>query len=176
MSTTTQTERDAQAATGRTRADRWLIAGLRIGVALLWIENSGWKKPPDFTSLRKFTTFAVEYPVFPPFTWVIETIVLPNFTFFGWMTLLLEASIGAFLLIGLATRLWALVGLGQTMAITFSVLNAPHEWEWAYYLMMLAHVALFATAAGRSFGLDGVLRPALTGSSSRPVRMLGWLS
>lgn len=48
------------------------------------------------------------------------------------MTLLLEASIGAFLFIGLATHLWALIGIGQSLAITMSVLNAPNEWEWSY--------------------------------------------
>lgn len=172
MSTTAQRERDRTSASGASRADRWLIAGLRVCVALLWIENSGWKRPPEFTSLRKYTTYAVEYPVFEPFAWVVENLVLPNFAAFGWMTLLLEASIGGFLLIGLATRLWALVGLGQTLAITFSVLNAPNEWEWSFYLMMLAHVALFATAAGRHVGLDGVLRPGWSASASRPARVL----
>ena len=172
MRTAPQLQRDDQALTGPSEADRWLLAGLRVGVALLWVENSGWKRPPEFSSLRKYTTYALEYPVFAPFTWVVENVVLPNFTFFGWGTLLLEASIGAFLLIGLATRLWALAGLGQTVAITLSVLNAPHEWEWSYYLMALAHVALFATAAGRSFGLDGLLRPAWHGSSSRTARLL----
>ncbi len=53
------------------------------------------------------------------------------------------------------------------MAIMLSVMNAPNEWEWSYYLMILAHVALFATAAGRSYGLDGVLRPVWRRSESR---------
>ena len=172
MRTSTDLQPSAQAGTGSSRADRWLVAAFRVGVALLWIENSGWKRPPEFASLRRYTTYAVEHPVLAPFTWVVERVVLPNFAFFGWMTLLLEASLGAFLLIGLATRFWALVGLGQTVAITLSVLNAPHEWEWSFYLMALAHVALFATAAGRSLGLDGVLRPTWQRSSSRPARLL----
>lgn len=158
------------------RTTRALFAVLRVGVALLWIENAGWKEPPDFTSLRKYSTYAVDYPVFSPFTWVIEHLVLPHFTIFGWMTLLLEASLGAFLLLGLATRLWALLGVGQTLAITLSVLNGPNEWEWSYYLMILAHIALFATAAGRSFGLDGVLRPIWRDSSSRVSKLLMRLS
>ncbi|MDQ3158169.1 MAG: TQO small subunit DoxD [Actinomycetota bacterium] len=161
---------------GESPTARVLIAVFRVGVALLWIENAGWKRPPDFTSLHKYVMNAVDYPVFPPFTWVIEHLVLPNFTFFGWMTLVLEASLGAFLLLGLATRLWAIVGIGQSLAITFSVLNAPHEWEWSYYLMILAHVALFATAAGRSFGLDGVLRPVWRASSGRVAPLLMRLS
>ncbi|MDQ3166346.1 MAG: DoxX family membrane protein [Actinomycetota bacterium] len=152
------------------------LAVLRVGVAVLWIENAGWKTPPDFSSLRRYTSEAVEHPVVPPFTWVVEQIVLPNFTFFAWVTLLVEASLGAFLLIGLATRLWAVLGIGQSLAITMSVMNAPNEWEWSFYLMILAHVAVFATAAGRCFGLDEVMRPIWRASDSRLSRLLLRLS
>jgi len=98
--------------------------------------------------------------------------VLPNFTFFGWLVLLVEAALGAFLVIGLATRFWALIGIAQTVVIALSVLNAPHEWYWSYLLMLLVHVALFATAAGRYAGLDGLLRPEWELSRSRTARWL----
>jgi thiosulfate dehydrogenase [quinone] large subunit len=153
-----------------------LLAALRVGVGLLWIENAGWKTPPDFNSLRGYTQNAVDYPVFAPFTWVVEHVVLPNFTVFAWMTLLVEASLGAFLLIGLATRLWAVIGIAQSLAIMMSVLNAPNEWEWSFYLMILVHVALFATAAGRCYGLDGVLRPTWRRSRGRLSSVLLRLS
>ena len=98
--------------------------------------------------------------------------MLPNFSFFGWLLLLVEASLGAFLLIGLATRFWAVIGVAQTVVIMLSVLNAPHEWFWSYLLMLLAHLALFATAAGRYAGLDGLLRPGWQGSRSLWARWL----
>lgn len=153
-----------------------LLAALRVGVAMMWIQNVGWKRPPDFSSLRRFTTDAVDHPVFGPYSWVVEHVVLPNFTFFAWVTLLLEASIGAFLFIGLATRLWALIGIGQSLAITMSVLNVPGEWQWSYYLMILAHIGIFATAAGRAYGLDGALRPIWRSSNGRLSRVLTRLS
>jgi thiosulfate dehydrogenase [quinone] large subunit len=68
--------------------------------------------------------------------------------------------------------LWALVGIAQTVAIALSVLNAPNEWVWSYLLMLLAHVALFATAAGRYAGLDGLLRPRWAASPSALARLL----
>lgn len=141
------------------------IAAVRVGVALMWIQNAGWKYPPDFGennngALFRFTRFAIDHEVFPPWAWFVENVVLPNYTFFGWATYLVEASLGAFLLVGLATRFWALVGVAQTLVITMSVLNAPDEWHWAYFLMLLVHVALFVTAAGRAFGVDGLWRPS----------------
>jgi thiosulfate dehydrogenase [quinone] large subunit len=160
------------------RTSRALIPVVRIGVAVLWIQNVGWKGPPTFghdanpSGLYSFTSYAVEYPVFPPYSWLVEHLVLPNFTFFGWSVLLVESAVGAFLLIGLATRFWALVGIAQTVAITLSVLNAPNEWPWSYFLMLLVHAALFATAAGRYAGLDGLLRPRWQSSPTRLGRAL----
>ncbi len=153
------------------------LAVLRIGVALLWIQNASWKVPPDFgekadKGLFFWASQAVEYPVVAPYSQFVETIVLPNIAVFGWVTLLTEAALGAFLLIGLATRFWAAVGIAQTIAITLSVLNTPHEWHWSYYLMLLAHVTLLGTAAGRSVGLDAVLRPVWHASTGRVARIL----
>lgn len=159
------------------RGPRIAMAVVRIALGLLWIQAAGWKSPPDFgrengRGLFRFTGYAVEYPVFPPFSWVIENLVLPNFVVFGYLTLLLEASIGAFLLVGLATRFWAALGIVQTAAITLSVLNAPNEWPWALYLMFAAHVVVLAAAAGRTAGLDGLLRPVWRRSGGRVATLL----
>jgi hypothetical protein len=70
-----------------TRLARGCIAVLRIGVALMWIQNASWKTPPDFgetdkSGLYVFTRYAVEHPVLPPFAALIDQVVLPNFVFF----------------------------------------------------------------------------------------------
>lgn len=154
------------------RLARVLVAGVRVTVALMWIQNLNWKIPPDFGRDRDADLFAyvqdaVEHPVFAPFSWLVEHLVLPNFIAFGYLTLLTEFALGVFLLAGLLTRLWALVGIAQTLAITFSVLETPGEWHWAYYLMLAAHLMLLATAAGRAYGLDGLLRPIWRRSDRR---------
>ena len=164
-----------------TRASRIMIAALRCGVALMWIQNVAWKVPPDFgrannDGLYFWAGQAVSHPVFPPYSAFVDAVVLPNIEVFGWFTLLIEGGLGAFLLIGLATRFWAVVGIGQTLAITLSVLYAPHEWQWSYYLMGLAHLALFVTAAGRSYGVDGLLRTTWSASSGRLARLMMRLS
>lgn len=153
------------------------LAALRIGIAVLWIQNASWKVPPDFGAeankgLFFWASQAVEYPVIAPYSAFVESFVLPNIAIFGWVTLLTEAALGAFLLIGLATRFWALVGLAQTLAITLSVLNTPNEWHWSYYLMLLAHLVLLATAAGRAYGLDAVFRPIWRESPGRAAAIL----
>jgi thiosulfate dehydrogenase [quinone] large subunit len=163
------------------RLDRGVIAVIRVGAAVLWAGSVGWKIPPHFGEgagpdanhdLYQWTSFAVDEPVLAPYSWLVENLVLPNFGVFAWTVLFVEAALGAFLLIGLATRFWALVGIGQSVAIMLSVANAPGEWIWSYLLMAMVHAALFATAAGRHFGLDGVLRPGWRRSGSRAAQLL----
>lgn len=166
-----------------TRLDRGIVAALRVAAALLWIGNVGWKVPPHFgqhagpdepRDLYQWTSYAVTDPVFGPYSWLVEQLVLPHFTPFAWAVLLAESALGAFLLVGLATRFWAVVGAAQSLAIMLSVGNAPHEWIWSYVLMILLHAAIFATAAGRYAGLDGVLRPGWQArrDGSRVARLL----
>jgi len=156
----------------RPDANTRILAGFRILLGALWISNLGWKEPPEFGALKNFTSLAVSHPVWSPYSSLVENVILPNFTPFGWFTLLAEAALGAFLLIGLGTRFWALVGAAMSVAITLSVIKAPHEWPWAYYLMIGAHLAVFASAAGRTWGLDGLVRPVLESRQGRVAKLL----
>ncbi len=157
----------------RPDANTRILAGFRIMVGALWLSNVGWKEPPDFGALRAFTSNAVSNPVFPPYSALVDNIILPHFTMFAWGTLILEGVVGACLLMGLFTRLFALVGAGMATAIALSVLKTPNEWPWAYYLMIGSHLAIFAAAAGRTWGLDGLLRTVLL---DRPGRLVGLLA
>lgn len=173
------TARDGGPRSTRTSDAVFLV--VRVGVALLWIQNVQWKLPPDFGRARNadlfvFVNDAVKHPVVAPWSWVVQHVVLPNFVAFGWMTLLVESAIGAFLLVGLATRLFALLGVAQAIAISLSVLNTPGEWHWSYYLMIMANLMLFAVAAGRAYGVDGVLRPLWVASSGRLSRLMALAS
>lgn len=150
---------------------------IRITVALLWMDNLSWKVPPDFGSkdrsgLYHFTSLAVEHPVLAPYTSVVQNVVLPHFAIFGWAVFLLEICLAAFLLLGLATRFWALLAIAQSVAIFLSVGASPNEWKWSYFLMVAVHLAVFGLAAGRVWGIDAVLRRRVSkGSPGRLARL-----
>ncbi len=148
-----------------TRTDRLLPAALRITAGLLWLSNVGWKTPPGFgrsddgcSGLCSFVEVGIDDAVIPPWSWVLENLVSPNLTAFGYLTLAMEFLLAVLLLSGTFTRAAAVVGFAQSIAIGLTVANAEGEWYWSYLLMAALHVAVFATAAGRYYGVDALLR------------------
>jgi uncharacterized membrane protein YphA (DoxX/SURF4 family) len=138
------------------------IGAMRIVVGILWLANVEWKRPGDFgkdlgNGLYKYVNSAIENPVFGPYSWFVENVVVKNYTLFGWITLVTEVLLAALLILGLFTRAAALVGAGMSVSILFSVLyyDKVYEWPWSYFLMIAIHLFVFATAAGQFWGLDG---------------------
>ena len=89
-----------------------------------------------------------------------EQIILPNFQFFGWFTIIVETILAALLLVGYRTKIVSLLGAAMTIPIMLSVIyyDGADEWSWAYILMFSAHIMLWASDSGAHFGVDGVLR------------------
>lgn len=176
------TESTSPSLVGTTRVDRGILAGVRITAGLAWLANLEWKRPPDFgkdlgNGLYKYVDSAIRHPVFPPYSWFVEHVVVKQYVMFGWFTLLTESVVAVLLLLGYKTRLAALGGALLTVPIFLSVLNydKQYEWPWSYYLMAALHLAVFASAAGRFFGLDGALRrgPAARASAATVLAVVG---
>jgi thiosulfate dehydrogenase (quinone) large subunit len=159
---------------------RRLILGLcRIGVGLMWLANIHWKVPTDFGEttkggLYKYSASVLRQSTFAPFRWFTEEILLPNFRFFGWFTLLSEVSLAVLLLAGYKTKLVALGGAAMSVPIMLTVLyyDRTDEWSWSYLLMIMAHLLLFASDAGKHLGLDGVLTRGVS-SLKRSLGLIG---
>jgi hypothetical protein len=163
------------------RASGIALAALRILAGLMWLANVIWKLPPDFgeggrTGLWFWTHLAVDHPVLPPYSWLVEHLVLPNFTAFGWLTFVVETLLAVLLLTGTAVRLAALIGIGQSLAIGLSVAEAPNEWPWAYAMMIGIHVALLLGPSAQYAAVDAVRAASATGSAAPVARRLlgGW--
>ncbi len=142
-----------------------VIGGVRILAGLLWLANIHWKVPPAFGEdtnggLYKYSASVLRHSTFAPFRWVTEEIILPNFRFFGWFTLLGEITLAALLLIGYRTKAVALAGAAMAVPIMLSVLyyDKADEWSWSYLMMIGLHLLIFASDGGGHLGLDGLLR------------------
>jgi uncharacterized membrane protein YphA (DoxX/SURF4 family) len=157
------------------------LAVLRVLAGLVWLTQVWWKVPPDFgenrrTGLWFWTHLAVDHPVFPAYSWLVEHLVLPNFTAFGWLVLVVETALPVLLLTGTAVRLAALIGIGQSLAIGLSVAQAPNEWPWTYAMMIGIHLALLLAPSAQYAAVDAVRAARGTGNAAPVARRLlgGW--
>lgn len=171
----------AKAPRGRARATagvagRWLLAPatetgpgglavtttvIRVLVGVMWLYNTAWKVPPDFGQAKRaglftFTSYAVSDPVLPPYSWVVQHVVLHQFVAFGWLVLVLETVLAVLLLSGAFVRIACLLGAAQSLAIGLSIARAPHEWPWSYLLMVAVHLLILFGGGGRYLAVDAL--------------------
>jgi thiosulfate dehydrogenase (quinone) large subunit len=145
----------------------YVLAVLRIFYGILWLQQAQWKVPPDFGLTNKdglfyWTNEMVTHSFFPPHRFFIESVVLPNFLLFAWLTLFAEVFIGLSHLLGVVTRLGALAALAMSLNLLIGLARHPAEWPWSY-LMLLGYALVFvSTHSGRILGLDGWLSRRLT--------------
>jgi thiosulfate dehydrogenase [quinone] large subunit len=149
------------------RAPLWPLAVARILYGYLWWQQSRWKVPADDFGRRSggglwyWVQQEIEHPTFAWYRDFLVGVMIPNWTLFGWLTLLTETFIAVTLILGLATRLGALVAIGMAANITLGILSVPHEWGWTYTMLIMLPALFLLTGAGRSLGIDAVLAPWL---------------
>lgn len=143
-------------------AARLIPPAVRITAGMLWLTNLAWKVPPTFgeesgRGLYAFTRIGVEHPILPPYTWLLENVILPNFALFGWAVLISETAVAASLLSGTFTRAGAILGAAQGAVIGLTVGRGPEEWGWGYILLIAVHLAILALPGATRWSVDAVL-------------------
>jgi thiosulfate dehydrogenase (quinone) large subunit len=146
----------------QTLATDYVLAALRILYGILWIQQAMWKVPPDFgmahgDGLFYWTKEMVKYSFLPPHRAFVESVVLPHFLVFAWITLLTELFIGVSHILGFVNRIGALAALGMSLNLLIGLSRNPMEWAWSYIMLAGFAVLFLSTHAGRVFGLDGLL-------------------
>jgi thiosulfate dehydrogenase (quinone) large subunit len=148
---------------------RWSTAGtlsvlavLRISYGLLWLQQTIWKVPPDFGmrsggGLYYWTNEMTKYSFLPPHRYFVESVVLPHFLLFAWLTLLTELFIGVSHLVGVVSRLGALVALAMSTNLLIGLARQPTVWPWSYSMLLGYALIFLSTHPGRVLGLDGLL-------------------
>lgn len=97
----------------------------------------------------------------------LETVVIPNAEIFSFLVTWGEAAIGAALILGFVTRAASAFALFISLNIIMAsgAVPAAPQADWAF---VLAALTIFATRAGRTWGLDGVILSRL--------KTKGWLN
>ncbi len=86
----------------------------------------------------------------------VNTVVLANWGVFQWVVVLVEVGAGLLLVLGLATRGAALVGLGQQLFLAL-VYASSNRWMFEQPHEYVPLIVLALVPAGRMWGLDARL-------------------
>lgn len=165
-------------------APLWPLALARVLYGYLWWQQSAWKVPSDDFGRKSggglwyWVHQGIDHPTLVAYRDFQVNVVVAHWTFFGWMTLCTETFIAVTLILGLCTRLGSLAAIGMAANITLSILNVPHEWGWTYTMLITFPVLFLLAGAGRSFGIDAFIAPALerlAGGGNRLARLARWL-
>jgi uncharacterized membrane protein YphA (DoxX/SURF4 family) len=129
----------------------WL---LRLLIGAMWWQQSLWKIPPNFDGLKYWMQQMVDHAAIPLQGRLVAQIVLPNITLFGPLIYLVEVAIGVSLMLGLLSRLGALLGALMALNLWLGLYSAQGEWPWTYMFLLVIQVWFVIDPPGRCLGID----------------------
>ena len=181
------------------RLGRFGLVFARLVIGMLWVTQLAWKIPPSFgcpanfavstsytartTGLCDWTGLMAVYSILPLHAAFVKNIIIPNIAWMGWLIFLMELFIAATLILGVFSRLGALVAIIQALNLLIGLSAVPNEWYWSYGMLIVLHVIFFCIPPGRIFGLDASLRRRFSAApggaaKGRPliVSLVRWLT
>jgi uncharacterized membrane protein YphA (DoxX/SURF4 family) len=149
----------------------------RCTIGGLWFEQTLWKLPPTFTDnpdgvsggLRYWMTQMSQSAAFDLQRAFVSNIALPHFKVFAYQVWAVETLIAISLFLGFFTRLGGILGALMALNLWLGLYNAPGEWPWTYFFLVLVMGFFIVTRAGRALGLDVLI-------SSRRISVMELMS
>ena len=136
----------------------------RLLIGCMWWQQTLWKLPPFYTDHpdQPFGETGLAYwmgvmgksAAIPLQADFVNNIVLPHFYVFAPIVYALEALTAISLILGIFVRFWGLVGALQILNLWLGLYNAPGEWPWTYFFLLVVQLIFAVHRYGRSLGLD----------------------
>jgi hypothetical protein len=150
----------------------WLARTL---VGAMWFQGSLWKLPlPVSGGFRYWMDQIAHNAAFPAMQAFYADHLLPNLALLDPLAWLAETGFAVAFTLGLAARLGGTLAIAFAVNIWLGVYHNAAEWPWQYMFLILLLGFLVQEAAGRSLGLDALLRrrpPALLAGNRLPARV-----
>lgn len=144
--------------TQRTARHLWTFL-VRVLLGAMWYQGSLWKLPlPDAGGLQYWTGQMAEHAAFPFFAAFVRDVMLPHVTIVDPLVFIAEMGLAVSFILGIAVRQVATLGALYALGLWIGLYRHPGEWPWEYIFLAIAQGQLVVQAAGRSLGLDGLLR------------------
>jgi uncharacterized membrane protein YphA (DoxX/SURF4 family) len=145
----------------------------RVLIGCMWWQQTLWKLPPYYTDHpeQPFGETGLAYwmgvmgksAAIPAQADFVNNIVLPNFYLFAPIVYAAEVLTAVSLLLGLFVRLGGVIGALQILNLWLGLYNAPGEWPWTYFFLLLLMLIFALHRYGRRLGLDAILAEGVRG-------------
>lgn len=103
-------------------------------------------------SILQYEVITQHHPI-EPYRALVETVILPNFGFFGFAVGATETLVGVLLILGLLTPVAAIIAALMALHLQFATLWND-KWVYEYSVEWVPLLCLAAFRAGRWHGLD----------------------
>jgi len=131
---------------------------LRVLVGAMWWQQSLWKIPPDFGGLRHWMEEEAAHAAILLQGDLVRDVVLPHLEVFGPLVYGWEVAVAVSLLLGVFSRIGALLGLLMAGNLWLGLYSAPNEWPWTYVFLMVIQGLFVLDPPGRCWGVDTLWR------------------
>lgn len=139
----------------------WVARSL---VGAMWFQGSIWKLPlPVSGGFRYWMEQMAQNAAFPAMANFYRDILIPNIAYINTIAYAAELGFAVAFTLGFAVRLAGVAGMAFAANIWLGLYHNGSEWPWQYMFLILLLGFLAADAAGRSLGLDALLRRSPTG-------------
>jgi len=145
----------------------------RVAIGAMWFEGCLWKLPIPSGGFRYWLEQEAQHAAFGFHKTLVTDVLLPNFTLVNAIAFLSELGMASAFILGFGVRAFALLGMVFAAQLYFGLYTHPSEWPWEFVFIIVICWLFFINAAGRSLGLDGILRrlPAVLKSDSLVARL-----
>jgi uncharacterized membrane protein YphA (DoxX/SURF4 family) len=141
----------------RTFKHGWIWAA-RVLTGCMWWQQTLWKLPPFIHSgLKYWMEQMVKHAAFQFQSDLVAQVVLPHYLVFAALVYATEVFVAVTLIIGVFTRFGSLLGGLFSINLWIGLYNAPNEWPWTYFFLILLQFTFGFLQAGRSLGIDAIL-------------------
>ena len=139
----------------------WFI---RVMIGVMWFEGSVWKLPLPISGGFAFWVDEMgKHAAFDIHRTIVESVYKPLLFLINPLVFLTELSMAASYMLGFAVRLFGVIGMAFAFHLYLGLYRHPGEWPWSFIFLVFVQGFFVLLAAGRSLGLDALLRGRQSG-------------
>ena len=141
----------------------------RTLVGCMWYQGMLWKLPllTKENGLFFWTSQMVEHAAFQFHRDFVSQVILPAFLYVDPLVFLAELGFAISLILGFGVRIAGIVAVAFVANLWLGLYRHPGEWPWNYVFLAFLMGGFSLHAAGRSLGLDAMLRRRAAASYGR---------